>query len=1064
VRVFMMLMGLIVLLGEGDAMAVAVADATAAADSPANAGAAGAAGAADASPAALSEGIEIDSTIFGALQARCLGPAVMGGRIAALDAVASDPRTVYVGAAGGGVWKSTNGGVNFKPVFDDHCQSIGAICIDQAHPDTVWVGTGETWVRNSVSIGDGIYKSVNGGESWTRAGLVQSERIGKIIVSPRDPNVVYAAALGHLWDANEERGLFKTTDGGETWQKILYVGENTGCADVAFVPGMPNIVFAAMWEFRRRPDSFHSGGPGSGLYRSIDGGKSWQKLTEGLPEPPLGRIAVAVSPTLPSRIYASVESTDSGFYRSDDMGETWTRTNDERGVTGRPFYFSLVMADPQDPERVYKPGYVIYVSRDGGKTFSGVGGWVHVDYHAMWIDPADPAHIYVGNDGGVYVTYNRGGDWHHLHSLPVSQFYRVSVDDARPYNVYGGLQDNGAWRGPSQSPGGIENADWENIGGGDGFCVMRDPLDPDIVYSEWQGGNLARNHLLTGDSKDIKPEARPGEPEYRYNWNAPAVLSPTDPARLYIGSQFLLRSTDRGDSWTRISNDLTTNDPDKQRQEESGGLTVDNTSAENHCTIYTICESPLDKRVIWVGTDDGNVQVTGDDGHTWQNVTANITDLPSHTWVSCIEAGRHDRSTAYATFDGHRAGDMMPHVYKTTDLGRSWQAIATDELTGYAHVIRQDPVNPNLLFLGTEFGLFITVDGGRHWAHYKEDFPPVPVMDLVIHAAENDLVIGTHGRGIWIMDDYQPLRQLTRAGLAQDVFLLQSPPAFQVTQRGKQHSPGDSYFVAGNPSQTARIIYYLKKRHMFGDMKIEIFDPDGELLKTLPGGKRLGINLVRWRMRLKPPKVTASGVLDPYTSFAGAVGPMAPEGTYTYKLTKGKEEYGGTIEVIPDPNSPHSAEDRALQQRTVMQLYQMIERISYVAEALKQARDDARERADGLPAKDKLRKRLESFADEAEDLRETIVVPDEEIQGIPGIRKLRENLIRLYAAIAQYSGRPGENQLERIPYFEQEILNARTTFEELIDKALPSFNEQLSQQELEPIQILSEEEFKERDS
>ncbi|MBD3220344.1 glycosyl hydrolase, partial [bacterium] len=766
-------------------------------------------------------GIPIETAVFGALKARSIGPATMSGRVAALDAVASDPRLVYVGAASGGVWKSDDGAVTFEPVFDDHDQSIGAIAIDQARPDTVWVGTGEPWVRNSVSVGDGVYRSTDGGESWHHMGLARTERIGRIALDPVDSSTVYVAALGHLWNANEDRGLYRTRDGGESWQKVLHVDEDTGCADVAVVPGAPSVVFAAMWEFRRAPDFFHSGGPGSGLYRSVDGGETWERLAEGLPEGELGRIAIAVSPARPGRVYALVESQDTALYRSDDLGTTWQRINEDDDVDERPFYFGLVVADPVDPDRVYKPGFLLRTSSDAGEDLRPLGGWVHVDYHALWIDPGDPEHLICGNDGGVYVSYDRGGSWRHCRNLPISQFYRVAVDQRKPYHVYGGLQDNGSWTAPSRSPGGIENGDWDNVGGGDGFETLPDPRDPTIVYWQYQGGNLARRHMDTGDNKDIQPKPGPGDEEFRWNWNTPLVTSPTVPERLYTGSQYLFRSTDRGDSWERLSGDLTTDDPDLQRQHQSGGLTIDNTTAENHCTIYTISESPHDPAVIWVGTDDGQLQVTDDGGESWREVSGRVPDLPDGAWVSCVEAGRHDRRTAYVTFDDHRRGDMAPYVYVTRDLGETWQPLVTGELEGYAHVIRQDPVRADLLFLGTESGLFISLDRGRHWAHYDEDFPHVSVRDLAIQARDDALVIGTHGRGIWIIDDYSPLRQITAEGLARDVFLLESPPAFHATGRGKAHSPGSAYYVAGNPSRLAKIIYFLKKRHMFGDMNIE---------------------------------------------------------------------------------------------------------------------------------------------------------------------------------------------------------------------------------------------------
>jgi hypothetical protein len=666
----------------------------------------------------------------------------------------------------------------------------------------------------------------------------------------------------------------------------------------------------------------------------------------------------------------------------------------------------------------------------------------------------------VGTDGGLYITYNRGAGWRHVPNLPVSQFYRVGIDERRPYNVFGGLQDNGSWMAPSRSRGGIENSDWDNLGGGDGFVVVADRSDPDIIYWEWQGGNINRRDLRTLENKDIKPQPGEGDPDFRFGWNTPIAVSPSDRRRLYVGSQFLHRSTDQGESWRKISDDLTTNDPDKQRQTDSGGLTVDNTTAENHCTIFAIAESPLDKKVIWVGTDDGNVQVTENDGKKWRLVSGGIDGLPDGTWVSFIEPSPHDRQTAFATFDGHRTGDMKPYVYVTEDLGRTWRSLVTDDLTGYAHVVRQDFVNPDLLFVGTEFGLFITLDRGLHWARFEEEFPPVSVMDMVIHPTEAALVMGTHGRGIQIIDDIRSLRQLTAATLETEVALLPSRPAAIRTPQWKAHSPGDDYFVGGNPSTAAGLIYWLKKRHMFGEMKIEIFSPAGELIKTLPGSKRKGLNFVQWSPRLKPPKVAPSPVLDPVISFAASYGPSAPEGTYTYRLTKGKEVFEGTVDVGYDRDYPHPAKERALHQAMVDELYELLGRLAYLADAAAGLRDDAGARAEVLA--DDLGSQLQGFADAIDTLHRRIMVT-EEFQGISGQRRTWEKLVRLYGTVSGFGGRPTASQQDRLVVLRGEIEVAEADFAAMVGENLAVLNEQLAARELEPLHLLTEEEFAARE-
>src|SRR5881409_1001759 len=668
---------------------------------------------------------KFDSDTISGLGARNIGSAAMSGRVAAIAAVKEDGRlTVYLGAASGGVWKSSNGGTTFKPVFDkESAQSIGAVAIDPQTPKTIWVGTGEAWTRNSTSIGNGIYKSTDGGDSWTNMGLQNSERIAKIIVDPKNSDTVYVCVPGKLWSDSEDRGVYKTTDGGKSWNKILK-GANlsTGCSMISMNPQEPKTLFAGMWDFRRKGWTFRSGGEnatapsGSGFFQTMDGGATWQELDEksakGLPAKPWGRIAVTIAPSKPSFIYAMIESTRSALFRSDDGGKTWEERDRSNWMVWRPFYFANLIVDPKNANKVYKPDLTLIMSEDGGRSFSGIGNGAHGDFHDVWVNPDNTDHLIVGDDGGVWYSYDGGNTWWKGNNLPISQFYHVSLDNDRPYHVYGGLQDNSSWIGDSEYPGGITNSRWENMYGGDGFWMFVDPTDQNYVYAEYQGGEVARVHRKTHEGRPIKPLPRYREKKLRFNWNTPIHVSPTQNGTVYIGSQYLFRTRDFGQTWDRISPDLSTNDPSKQLQEQSGGVTVDNSAAEMHTTIYAIAESPKDPNVIWAGTDDGNLQVTRDDGKTWTNVVGNITGLPKNAWVSSVEAGHYAPGTVYATFDVHTFGDMRPYAYKSTDFGATWTPLVAPDspVRGYAHVIKEDPVNPNLLFLGTEFGLFISVD------------------------------------------------------------------------------------------------------------------------------------------------------------------------------------------------------------------------------------------------------------------------------------------------------------------------------------------------------------------
>ena len=1002
----------------------------------------------------------IDSATFGGLRARAIGPAVMSGRIAAIDGNAADPVTIWIGSASGGVWKSENAGLTFEPVFDDHTQSIGAIRIDPSNPDTVWVGTGETWVRNSVSVGDGVWRTTDGGESWQHLGLEATERIAKIEVHPDDGETVYVCATGQLWSANPERGVYKTTDGGASWELILSVDEDTGCADLDMDPQEPRILYAAMWQFRRYPDFFTSGGPGSALYRSTDGGESWTELTDGLPEGEKGRIAVAIAPSRPAVVYATVESEDTALYRSDDLGNSWTRTDDSTNVQMRPWYFSELLVDPTDHNRLYKPGFTLTVSTDGGESFSGLFGagfnmgTVHSDHHALWINPANPHQLFLGTDGGAYISEDRAKSWRHIRSLPVSQFYHVSHDFEWPYNVYGGLQDNGSWKGPSRSPGGITGGDWEVVGQGDGFWAFADPNDANTLYVEYQGGQLSRVDVTTGESKSIKPFARDDEEELRFNWNTPIHLSPTRPNTLYYGSQYLHFSTDRGDSWTTISPDLTTDDPDRQRQKESGGITTDNTTAENNTTIYAIAESPLDPEVVWVGTDDGLVQVSRDGGGSWARVSDNLpAEDTEGSWVSSVHASPFEAATAFVSYDGHRHGDMASHIFRTDDFGATWRSITGEGLEGYVWTVKQDPVNQALLYAGTEFGLFISLDGGTQWARFTENLPRVAVHDIAIHPTEHDLILGTHGRGIYIIDDLTALRGLTAEVMESKVALLPSRPSPQVLSGGMAWFGSDDEFVGSNPDESASINYWLARRHLFGDLKIEVYDASGELITTLPGKKRRGINRVGWPMRLKPPTMPPANAL--VMAFQG---PRVPEGEYTFKLIKGKETLDGTVELVADPRNPHPKEDRLLQQRTAIDAYDLLADLTFLADSVTDLRDQARDRAESLEKKD--RAAMEAFADALDALHGTLVVAGE--GGLmSGKEQLRERLGGLFGEIVSYDGRPSDSQIERLEGLTAELADKRAEFDRELAK-IDGLNKTLAKRDLVPLAPLTREVWEKR--
>ena len=996
----------------------------------------------------------VDSETTSGLGARNIGSAAMSGRIAALDAVHEGNRlTIYVGAASGGVWKSTNAGTTFKPMFDKQdVQSIGALTIDPKDPKTIWVGTGESWMRNSISIGDGIYKSTDGGETWTNMGLRESEHIVKILVDPANTSTVYACVPGRLWSDSDERGVYKTTDGGKTWAKIL-AGSNasTGCSMMTMDASTPKTIYAGMWDFRRTGWSFRSGGDGpdapsgSGMFKSTDGGATWaaldDKTAKGLPVKPWGRVAVTVAPSKPNVVYAFIEAVPplNGLYRSEDGGRTWELRDRSQNMLWRPFYFANLIVDPKDENRVYKTDGPLIMSTDGGASFSVISGSAHGDFHDVWVDPKNSDRLIAGDDGGLWYSHDGGDKWWKSENLPISQFYHVSVDMDRPYKVYGGLQDNSSWIGESQFPGGIAKGQWENLYGGDGFWMFADPSDNTYVYAEAQGGYIGRVNRKTHEVRDIKPLPGFGEGKLRFNWNTPIHLSPTRSGTLYIGAQYLFRSRNHGQSWDRISPDLTTNDAEKQKQEQSGGVTVDNSSAEMHTTIYAIGESPKDSTVLWVGTDDGNLQLTCDGGKQWANVDGNIAGLPKNAWVSSVEPGHFAAGTIYATFDLHAFGDMKPYAYRSTDFGKTWTALiaADSPVRGYAHVIKEDLVNPQLLFLGTEFGLWISTDGGQRWSRYKGgDMPAVAVRDLAIHPRDDDLVVATHGRGLWIVDDITPLRTLTPATLTQGAAFVQTKPVVQVLSAGGGWANGDAEFIGPNPPGDAVITYYLQKRHIFGDMKLQVFDSTGKLVQSLPTGKRRGLSRTAWSMRMVPPRVPTAATA------AFVVGPRFVPGRYTVRLTEGDATYETSLRVIGDPRTGHNESDRKTQFALAITLYDLMNQMATVVDQMNDVRGSLDQRGTGLAARDALRQALQRGSAQVDTMRKKIVATKEGGM-ITGEERLRENLAELYGSVVGYEGRPSEMQVERTGSIGRAMGDVSKEFERWVQVELPKINKML---------------------
>jgi len=978
-----------------------------------------------------------NSGMFGVLEARQFGPGTMSGRITSIEGVNKDEgKTLYVGTAGGGVWKSTNAGASYKSIFDKYCQSIGALAINQKDPSVIYVGTGESNMRNSVSYGNGMYKSTDAGDNWKKIGLDSVEHISKVVIHPEKPDVIFVAVPGALWSKSKHRGLYKSSDGGETWEKIFYINENTGCADLLIDPSNPNNIFISMWEFRRQPYSFNSGGNGSGLYKSTDGGKTFKEIKNGLPAKPFGRIAMTLAPSDPKQMLAIVESNKTGLYISSDGGETWKSQSATLNVTARPFYFSTIAIDPKDPKRVYRPAFAFAYSSDGGYSFSEAsydGGWVHSDMHALWINPVNTYIMYVGTDGGVYMSIDRGVTWQFNHGLPVGQFYHATFDLKEPYNIYGGLQDNGSWMAPSASPGGIGNGNWDRVNGGDGFWTIPD-ADGKVVYSEYQGGNMFRTDLSTMKGEYIQPQKTSKDDKLRWNWNTPIVTGAKNPKNLYVGAQYLYKSTDQGRNWKRISGDLTTNDQLKQKQEDSGGLSADNTSAENHCTIFTLAESSLDENIIWVGTDDGNLQYTTNGGTTWTNVSPAIAKcgIAKQAWVSSIQPSQFDKKTVYATFENHMYGDFNTYLAKSEDMGKTWKRLNSKDFTGFAHKIKEDLVNKNLLFLGTEMGLFASLDGGEKWFRMKNNIPEYAlVRDLQIHPKTHDLIVGTHGRGIFVIDDIRAMRSLTKEVWEQDFYLF--PIEDLVLNNGKYGWGGPEVtggWTTGNPPSHPSITYYLKQRLNSGKIEIEVYDNNNNLLQTLPGTIRKGLNKVYWNMRGTPPKVAAGSTK---MDGAGFTAPMVLPGKYIVKIKVKDKVHEGVVNCVHDTeNKDLSESDRKLVYDKAMQLKNLYTDLNNIIDTVNLYQSKLK--SDTIAFKKN--KNAQVFYNDLQKVKsqlmavtKTSIFADEE--------RLREKISKLYGSFCGMESKPNATQLESIDDLVAEYKKEKTEFEKAVMKNLP---------------------------
>lgn len=996
---------------------------------------------------------------FARLEWRSIGPANMGGRVADVEGVPGNANIVYVASASGGLWKTVNAGVTWKPIFERQgTLSIGDIALAPSNSDVVWVGTGESNVRNSVSFGDGVYKSTDGGKTWQHMGLKDSEHISAIVIHPQNPDIVYVGALGHAFAPNDERGVFMTTDGGKTWTKTLYIDREHGVSDLEIDPTNPNILYAGMWSFERKPWTHRSGSEKGGLFRSIDGGRTWNKITNGLPKL-LGRIGVRVAPTNPNVVYAIVESKEGTLYRSDDRGDTFKQVSRQTNIVSRGFYYTRVRIDPNNENHIYAVASTLFESIDGGKSFKSITGKVHIDYHAFWQDAKNPKRIWVGQDGGIAVTYDGGETWESVYNMPLGQFYQIHADNRSPfYYVMGGLQDNGAWTGPSRTrePAGIMNDDWRMVSFGDGFYILNSPDDPEIYISESQGGNILRTDFRTREQQEINPWGRGsgagpalGE-KFRFNWNSPILLSPHDKNTLYFGGNVVFKSTDFGKTWEQISKDLTTDDHDKQK-DAGGPVAFENSTAEYHTTIISLAESPVRKGQIWAGTDDGNLQLTEDGGKDWDNIIKNVSGLPANSPVSHIEPSHTNALTTYVAFDRHMFDDFRPYVFRTSDGGKNWQNVAGNlPPTAYVQVIREDPRNSNLLYAGTELGLFASYTAGKEWiALNLKNLPNVSVHDILVHPRDNDLILATHGRSILIFDDAVPIQQMTPDILKRDAHLFSVRPGLRFATRFTRYGIGDKQFTGPNPPYGALITYYLKtKPDDKTTFKIQIFDESNKLVQELEKpAKERGLNRITWNLRYGGAEVRRPPT-EEETAFGGPPrGPQVLPGSYLVKLTVDNKIFVQPVEVRLDPTLTVSPADLQAQLDLQMKLRDMqsaannaLRFLDSIEDQLKHTQTTAKT-LNKEPDKEMM-KALEDYIKELDTLEDRLVRRSDGL-GLPGKSQVVDDIGDIFFGIDATNAAPTPAQRQYFAEIQPEYAERMEEVNKFINNTVPKWNEKL---------------------